>query len=158
MRIVALLLLAGCVERWGVDIPRLNRHPDDRDGALFYDAVREEYCRPRATELHGTRCLPGFTRIAPEALGYRDELCTELIAWSDIARPGDVYVATMAGGAVTGMFRVEMRHAVDPRTMRRAALYRAVAGRCAAVREELDHAYVDIGRSIHPEEFAAVEP
>jgi hypothetical protein len=159
MKLAAMLaVLAGCLDIAATSEARLMPFPEDSEGPLYYDGELDEECRPRATELHGTRCLPRFTAVPAESLGYRDAECTELIAWSDIERSEDRYVAVVSyGGRVASVFRVLQRHEVDPKTVRKVPLYRLAAGRCAAVREEVDHTYLDISTAMHPEQFASLD-
>jgi hypothetical protein len=159
MKLAATLaVLAGCLDIAATSEARLMPFPEDAEGPLYYDGELDEECRPRATELHVTRCLPRFTVVPAESLGYRDAECTELIAWSDVERSDDRFVAVVSDDdRVASMFRVEMRHEVDPATVREAPLYRLVAGRCAVVREEIDHTYLDIGAAMRPERFASLD-
>jgi hypothetical protein len=119
---------------------------------VWYDTERMEECQSHATEYNGYRCFPRFTRIEPGQLGYIDDECKNIVAWTAMERPNDRYVAvvsTVDEDVIDSFFGVLKTSEADDR-------YGVVSGECTRDKSAEAGACAEITSRLSPREFAPV--
>jgi hypothetical protein len=157
----AAALCVGC----GTEVPvegghRLSFVNYGSDGGSYYfDTQRKEVCRPYMSDGFGARCMPRFTRIEPQQLGYASRYCNDSVAWTALEQPTDRYVAYV-NDDVAGLPFVYSIYGVlgiTSDTARGEPInYRLTTEGCAPESVQSGREFVYITRAIHPEEFAHV--